>query len=352
MDTEYNSFGFLRLLFAVAVLYFHSYILGGFGNEPFGTFLKNQESVGSMAVMGFFVISGFLVTKSLINSGSVLVYSFRRCLRVLPGFWVCLLVTACIFAPVVFLLERHTLSGFPVLGPNGSLDYIRNNFFLLMHQYTIGNLLANNPLKNIFNGSLWTIFPEAKAYLFLGILGVLKLHKSKTALLLIFFAMWSLIFFNIPVHSASNKFLRLVIDPVFLLYGTYFFAGAVCFLFRDLLPLNNYWFYLCVGLAVLAATLGFLHQTLPILGPYAVLWLAQKLPFRNFANKGDLSYGVYIYAFPVQQLLSLVHINRNFFIYFGLSLLVTLVLAVLSWNWVEKPALRLKTWFTANNRLK
>ena len=82
---------------------------------------------------------------------------------------------------------------------------------------------------------------------------------------------------------------------------------------------------------------------MPVTFSYCVLWLAFRLPIRRFARHGDLSYGTYIYAFPIQQLLALYGLNRwGMPVYVALVLAGTLPIAFLSWWLVEKPWLSLK----------
>jgi len=345
MESRNNSFGFLRLVFATAIIYSHSFILGGYGVvEPISQFLKIQGGVPSLAVIGFFVISGYLVSKSLDHCRNIFEYGWHRFLRIFPGFWMCLIVTAFVFAPFVFLIERHTLAGFSLFGTDGAVPYITTNFFILMHRYSISGLLQNVPYKGVFNGSLWTLFLELKAYVFLGILSVIGQAKNKYVLITIFFCLWSIVLFNIPVDDSPNKWLRLVIDKQFLFYATYFFAGAIIYVQRNVIPMKKSWFVAGVVLAFISAGWGYLHLLLPILAPYMIIYLAFNLPLFNNSRMGDYSYGLYIYAFPVQQTLALLGFNKSGLVYFMMAFVITWIIAKASWKWVEEPSLKLKAY--------
>lgn len=342
-DFKSNSFGFIRFFLAMLVMFGHTYGLGGFGKDPIKIILRGQESSGTLAVYGFFLISGFLVTRSMLSSSNLFAYGLKRALRILPGFWVCLIVTAFVFAPLVYFFEHQSLIGYLAYNPTNPIHYVRTNFFLLMHEYSIAGLLSSNPVPYVFDGSLWTLFLEAKTYVMLAIIGVVGLtYKKKYIMLGIFLILWGLILFTFQVTDSPNKFLRLIIDRSFLLYATYFACGSVFFLFKDKIPFSKYIFLTSILVFIIGLSLGFLHQTLPIVWPIILLWLALKLPFKHFADLGDFSYGIYIYAFPIQQMASFFHLNREINTYFLLCFGFTMTLAMASWFLIEKPALKLK----------
>jgi peptidoglycan/LPS O-acetylase OafA/YrhL len=340
-----NNFSFLRFFFACLVIYYHTFILGGFGKEPIAEFIGGQETMGNIAVIGFFVISGYLVTKSLMSSPSLFNYLWKRFLRIYPGFWMCLLVTALFFAPIAYFLENSSLQGFQIFGESGPFQYIVRNFSTLIHQYEINNLLNTVPYKHTFDGSLWTLFLEVKAYLLLFLLAVLGITRKRTYMLTIFLILWSLIVFNIPIMNVSNKFVRLLVDESFLFFLTYFFAGVVYFYYEKEITYRPYFLILfCIGLVVAIET-GLLHETLPFIAPYMIFYVAFKLRLQKFDWLGDYSYGLYIYAFPIQQLTSLLGQNKNIAVYFILCFLVSFVFAIGSWHFIEKPSLSLKNIF-------
>lgn len=346
-----NSFGFIRFFLAMLVMSGHTYGLGGFGDEPITLLTNSQESSGTIAVYGFFAISGFLVTRSFITSPSVFTFWVKRALRILPGFWLCLFVTAFLFAPIVYLAENGMLIGFLSYQPNGPIHYISTNFFLLMHEYSIAGLLSKNPYPYAFDGSLWTLFLEAKAYIALGLLGILGVGgKKKYIVLVVFVLLWSFILFNTHVKESPNKFIRLIVDPSFLLYATYFASGAVFYLFKDSISFNKHTFILFLCITLIAVKLNMLHPILPITEPFLIFWLAQHLPFKDFSKLGDFSYGIYIYAFPIQQLATYFRLNQEIISYFLVCFTVTMVFAVLSWFLIEQPALSLKRILKTRNK--
>lgn len=350
LDFKHNNFGFIRFFLAMLVMFGHTYGLGGFGKEPIERILRGQESSGTLAVYGFFIISGFLVTRSLLSSPNIFSYGMKRALRILPGFWVCLIITAFVFAPVVYFFEHQSFTGFLTYKPTGPLYYIKINFFLLMHNYSIAGLLSKNPLPLVFDGSLWTLWLEAKAYIVLGLIGIIGLTNTKRYLVLsVFLILWGIIFFNVQITDSTNKYLRLIIDSSFLLYATHFASGSVFFLFKDKIPFNKYIFIAGILLFLLASSFGFLHPALPIIWPIILLWCTIHLPFRKFANIGDFSYGIYIYSFPIQQLATFFKLNKEINTYFLMCFSITMTLAMISWFIVEEPALSIKRYFNKPN---
>jgi peptidoglycan/LPS O-acetylase OafA/YrhL len=109
---------------ASSVIVSHAYVLSGQPEREFVLrFSGGQQGLGGMAVAGFFVVSGFLVTAS-VRTASPARYAWRRFIRVFPGYWVCLVVTAFVFAPLAWLYERGFTAGFAE-APQGPLDYLR-----------------------------------------------------------------------------------------------------------------------------------------------------------------------------------------------------------------------------------
>jgi len=342
LDLRKNSFGFLRFFFAIAVLYHHSFPLGGFSNEPFAHLLDYQENAGSIAVLSFFIISGFLIVHSSLFTKTTLSYSWKRFLRIIPAFWVCLIVTAFLFAPIAYWVEHHTLQGFLSM-KQGPFDYIKSNFLLFMHQFNIGNLLDKSPTPHIFDGSLWTLILETKGYIALGILGIFPFIKKRREIYLALFIVLAGIFItHLQIPKSGNILLHFFIDPTVFTYTTYFFAGVIFYLYRKEIPANVWLAVLALVISIVATYFHFLHIALLFTAPYIIFWLAGAIPFYNFTEFGDFSYGIYIYAFPIQQLLYIFKLNGNFFVYILLSFLITMVFAVASWYLIEKPALGFK----------
>jgi peptidoglycan/LPS O-acetylase OafA/YrhL len=164
----------------------------------------------------------------------------------------------------------------------------------------------------------------------------------------LFLISWTLeaLHYALPTHfGADGSELRFV--PIFL-------AGALVYLYKDKLPDSA---------GLLAAFLGFFVlacATTPngglFVGPllaYPCIWAGAHFPFERVGAKNDLSYGVYIYAFPTSQLLAVWGVNRWGSVpYVVLILVATFVFAWLSWEVIEKQALKVKHWSPGKGRIR
>ena len=165
----------LRLFLAGLVLVSHTIQLSTSGQDPLGRFTGSYVDLSTVAVDGFFALSGFLIAGSYLSSPSVGRYLRRRALRILPGFWVCLLVTAGVLAPLSWWHERHTLSGFPVSGPDSAAAYVWSNAGLLIREFYIAGAFDGH----VVNGSLHTLFYEFACYLMVAVIGVLGVLRRR-----------------------------------------------------------------------------------------------------------------------------------------------------------------------------
>ncbi|MFE9188230.1 acyltransferase family protein [Micromonospora sp. NPDC007208] len=362
-SAQHNAFGVLRLAMACGVIIAHAGPLGfGQSNVGAATFGR-QSDLGTMCLYGFFLISGFLITDSALRS-TLRQYVRARLLRVFPGLWACLLVTAFVFAPLAALYENGNLDGF--WGhPEGPFDYVTTNLLASMEQFPISGLLADTPYGLIvggpsaFDGSLWTLRYDLAFYGIVGILVVTSvLHRAPRAVLVLTGVCYALVlrdFFTAPTwssrppqHGAIGPFplLGAFAADWTLMLGFLFLLGAAARLYAHRIPVTNQLAVLA-GVALVGSLWlgGFFAVGLPAFA-YLVLFAAVALPKRwsGISRRHDYTYGIYIYGFPVQQMIALLGGARFGMLgYIALSLLGALVFAVLSWHLVERPALGFKT---------
>ncbi|HVT82205.1 MAG TPA: acyltransferase [Phycisphaerae bacterium] len=324
----------MRLFLAVTVIASHAFaLLGQYNNEPLFRLSRGQIDGGIAAVDGFFAISGYLITSSWLNCSGLLDFLRRRAFRIYPGFIVTLLLCALVVGP---------LAADNVFAYFGQRDFIQFIHRPLMFReiYAIQHIFSDNPIKGVPNASLWTIRFELMCYLLVAVLGLIGLLRRPLVVLAAFLACWG-------VHLFWNGALQLPfidhLDPLPRL-ATYFLAGSVFFLFRDRIPFSP-WIAAVSALALAAACFGGMNAVFPILGTYLLFWLAfhPRIPLHNAARFGDFSYGTYLFAYPVGQLL--VHWFPNAWsplTLFIASAAGTLPLAVASWYCVERPFLKKK----------
>lgn len=340
-----NSIGFLRLLLAALVVYTHAWLLGGFGPEPLAEWTGDSLTAGKLAVECFFVLSGFLVATSYRRLRSPVSFLWHRALRLVPGGWACLLVTAFVLAPLVFLTSSAG-DGFFAQEPS-ALGYVVRNLFAPRHQIGIGTLLAGNPWPTDFNGSLWTLSYEAACYgavVLVGVAGLLDRFRFAAL------AMGALALLGLGLQIAGHA-----LPAVSWLYNTpgkllclHFGAGVLWSSFpraAEVVSARHWPGAIALVLTAAAWHFGCGEFISPLLLPVALWWAVHRLPLRNWEKKarGDYSYGIYVYGYPVEQMLVHFGLHRaGLPAFLGLSLALTLALAFLSWRFIEAPALRLK----------
>lgn len=331
-DARRNSFDLIRLTLAATVAVSHGIVMHT-GTQP----QWGMSTLGDFAVDGFFVLSGFLVASSYLRLHSFFRFSWHRLLRIMPGFWVCLLVVALIVAPMVALLQGLPVST-PFVETPTVFHFLAVNAGLLVNQYGIGGLLADNPTPYIFIGSLWTLALEAMCYAALAGLGLLGLLRHRWLILGITLLVWVLATvqsFGVAVPLGDNVLRMLLM----------FFLGACAHLFAERVPLH---WALVVGAIAVFVTSAAVLDNYRVAGAaafvYLLLYAAAKLP-RPVRLRVDLSYGVFMYHWPLQQVLVLTPVfGLATWAFVVVSLVVTLPVALASWHLVEHPALRRKDW--------
>jgi peptidoglycan/LPS O-acetylase OafA/YrhL len=334
-----NAIGFLRVFFAGVVVWSHGFRTGGFGFDFVVYYSHAMLTAGLLAVGGFFVLSGFLITRSYETSHSAGRFLWHRFLRIFPGFWACLIVTALIFGPIAYVHEFGTTVGY-LLGPDTPWEYIFGNALLVVRHATIGTITADLPFPNELNGSLWTLQWEFMCYVAIGVLGATTILSRKPVIVTLLTAAF-LVVLGGSMYAFHAR--GLTVFSRLLLLITFFSMGSAAYSFRSWIPMR-WWMALIAAVAMAAAlpTVGVGLIVPPCLA-YLVLYAAMKLPIRSFDRRVDLSYGLYVYAFPLQQLLTIYGFNRfGFPAYFGAAISMALAFATASWFLIEKPALSLK----------
>lgn len=293
----------------------------------------------------FFAISGYLVTLSWRADPHLGRFALRRGLRIWPGLTVAVLLCGLILGPLV-----TTLSLREYFSNSGTLHYIRNLW--LDTQFLLPGVFTGNPIAHSVNGPLWTIPLEVGCYIALALTGTMGAMRTRWVAPVVLLAMMSTLQrrYSIPTEEPVPEW------SFGLQYGMVFALGST------LAVWSNYWRGRILAAAVLWTVSCYaLHLWGPQplagqavilgLGGLAVLLGQASWPLlRSVGQSGDMSYGLYIYAFPVQQLLVTWGAQHWGF---SPALLATLVasftLAALSWHFVEKPALNFKPQRPAND---
>ncbi|MCY0998485.1 acyltransferase [Myxococcus sp. MISCRS1] len=318
-----NNLDFLRFAAATGVIVSHAFPLGegpANSSEPLMDFTRGQLSLGLVCVAVFLVISGLLITRSWERRPDVRGFLLARTLRIFPGLAVSLLLTAFVLG-AVFTTRPLT----EYFSSRDTYTFVLRNLTLVEPQWTLPGVFEANVYPGAVNGSLWTLKYEVGFYLLVLGLGVTALLRKELALV-----GWC--------ATAGLSLLHIGRLGFWPNLGLAFGGGLVLYLWRERVRMSP-WIAAGCGLVLVATSL--LGKGLPIAmgscGAYLVVFLA-FLPSRlaSFGRYGDFSYGLYIYAFPIQQVVAaLMGSNSPWWWNTALAFLPTLVLAVLSWRLVE-----------------
>lgn len=326
-----NNFDFLRLFAALMVIYGHGWVLAtntgpGFWGVPFAR----------VGLDIFFSISGYMVTASWLRTPHLRTFLQKRALRILPGLIACVAFTTFVLGA---RLTRLPLAQY--LANHNTLKYLAN---IVLHPVLyLPGVFEGLKQGGAVNGSIWSLFPEALCYLTVPLFALLAARARMWALGLGGVAagtlgLWLFYGYDGPawVINATDVKYMLVQVP-------FFFLGGLFRLLEDRVP-GLY----RADVALLGYTLNWVVSSwygwwdIPvewITLPYMVLCFGRmSMPvLRRTGRFGDLSYGMYLYAFPVQQVI------LGAWPDFGHPILACMILtvpfAVLSWHLVEAPAL-------------
>lgn len=339
-DSRNNNFNLIRMVAALAVLFSHAYPLTGRNDDEPATRLLGM-SLGDIAVDIFFFVSGLLVTGSLVKRRSGRDFVRARLRRIYPGLWVML-------ALLVFGLGAM-VSAVPIqdyLASGETWKYLLRNATLVTGiKFSLPGVFTDNPYPRSVNGSLWTMSFEVRLYLILVLawaaLRFVPLRRDDWFRGLVAVTAVAMVVARIALELHGT-----LGDWDFIRLSALFFSGAACYMFRHRIRLEAPLAFVLVSTLVAAHW----HGSGAFVVAYNLLlgWLLLHAAYlctpwvHRYNRLGDYSYGVYIYAFPVEQTLA------HFLPAIGptdmvcLAAPVTLALAVLSWHLIEKPVLARK----------
>ena len=335
MRQGYDNFSLLRFLAAALVIFGHSWAIA---KNPSGvTDWIGQHTLvfsGTVAVNIFFWVSGFLITMSYIRRPQFIPFVKARILRIFPALIVCVLLTALVLGSVCTTLALSEYLRRPDLW-----RYVVGSGFLIDLQWHLPGVFESNHYKSVVNGSLGTLTGELRLYLLVVIFGALGLLANANRLGWTLLTLTALAVFAPSIH---------IVKPAFLAYSAFFAFGAFCYVYRAVVPLSG---YLVLTLALLCFTLrgqpGYFLM-FSALTAYTTLWFSYGPRLPSLEKYGDYSYGLYLYGFPIQQLVAYLQPELGPWRSLLLSFPLTLALAIPSWHFVEKPMLRFKSKRSSN----
>ena len=297
-------------------------------------------TMGDIAVDIFFITSGFLVTASLLTRQSIIEFISARCLRIFPALLIMLVLT--VFGLGVFFTTLPVQSY--ITAPEIYYYLVKCATLITGVADTLPGVFHDNPYKNSVNGSLWVLPYQIRMYAILAIiwvaLGIKKSIRLRTFELAIVTGAF------VAGVLVMTYYFYLIADSTFLSLFFMFFSGAAFYVLKEHIILSRSLFWLFLITLLLSAIANkhafFFVYALTIV--YVVFYIAY-IPsgrLRKYNLVGDYSYGVFIYAFPVQQTVAALVPGISVFSMLLISASVTLFLGVLSWHLIERRALNLK----------
>lgn len=328
-----NNFNAVRLLAALSVVWSHSFLIaeGTQSREWFVRLTGNQCALGLVGVFVFFAISGYLITESWCRRPVLGRFAARRFLRIYPALVLNTAICALLLGPIVTKLSLPQY----FTGPDFR-GYIVKMATLYPGPLNLpGVAFSHNQVGWHINGAMWTLRSEAMMYAMVALLGMARILRLSTSLVLLGLGIAAIYFEkHLALLGPFNNWAWLL---------GFYASGMVVYFLRDRLVFD--WRGAVLALAALAffVWIGRFIMLFPLVGGYLVIWFARRYdPWLDYSRFcGDLSYGLYIYGWPSEEFVMWLSGGHAAWwqVFFG-SLAIALLLSWLSWHAVEKWALR------------
>jgi peptidoglycan/LPS O-acetylase OafA/YrhL len=331
-----NNFNTLRMAMALLVIWSHSFALylGTEEREPIALLTSGALDAGKLAVEVFFIMSGFLILKSFDSSTSVWIYLRKRVLRIYPAYLVAIGICAFVMLPMISN-ARYTVETIVELMWRNAL---------LQGWFPDSTAFAKNHQQEV-NGALWSILYEFYCYLGVLLLGTYAALRARRLIVLTAFVLlvtldaWTL-------HTGKLWGARVITDLVgwpntWLRMAPCFLSGMLVYLYRDSISRSG--LLACAALPALLIGARWAPWSVSFLVPlclgYLTFFAAFARPIFDAARYGDFSYGTYLYAWPIQQLL-FAYGALNFPQFVGTAMLLSVLAGMASWFAVERWLVR------------
>jgi len=324
-----NNLTFIRLVAAFSVIYGHTSAIVAGAPADWVAVTTGYAFLGGVAVDIFFLISGFLVTASILNGG-VKNYLVSRILRIYPALWVNLILVTFVLGSIV-----TTLSVSDYLSHREVWFYFKGLALTWRGGFFLPGVFTSN-YNQAVNGSIWSVLIEVQLYLIVIIFYVFGIMRSRANFNTVFFVLLVLLWNDKSYLPASFA------SPTNLHVSLFFYIGSFLYINRDSVPVSPY--FMLIALFLAGITLGterFSYGYILLLVTFfcTVSFLKQ---FSWMDKWGDYSYGVYLYGWPAQQLAAWAFPDFSGTQNWLTASTIALVCGVASWHFVEKRALRFK----------
>lgn len=332
-DRKSNTFDYIRIIFAIFVILSHAYPIF-FGMSAHGPITQNilrTETLGGIAVIGFLLISGFMTTQSIMHSKNNKEFLFKRILRIFPPLIIMLLITIFVIGPMAYQGDKANYYNESVT------NYFTKNVNILGNtSYTIDGVFTNNPYPAAINGSIWVLKHEFMAYLVLivcALCGLLKERKYTLGITILLVILYVFGFnaklnvnwlANFGVFNELNEFIKIL---------TYFFIGSTIYLYKDKIKMSFKLFVMALIILLFGISINLTKYVLIIAMPYLLIYLGtiRISKKKDILKKiGDFTYAMFIYAFPIQQLIVFYWKDKiNIWQFMALSVGITTIISII-----------------------
>lgn len=343
-DSKNNSFSLLLFIAALGILFFHCYPLyfGPNSNGDFITRFFDNYGLGKIIVAIFFSVSGFFMAQSITKSKNSTAFLVKRVVRIFPSLLFLLLLIAFVVAPLLLKVNYVEY----IMTPSYYSDFIFHNLFLIQNGVgTIGELFANNPYPYAIIGSLWTLKHTVCTYLIIYICNQLGFIARKRPMIILYIIC---AFFTFMYYFGVLTPLVEQIESTYWYIGvlsefgnfievlTYFLAGVLLYLYKDVFRYSPTLLLSALIVIFISRYLFLTNVVCMFLIPYCAVSVGSIRLNSRFSYLGSLSYPIFLYGFPVQQTIIYLWPNVSLFMYIILSILGTLLFAMIVNELIDK----------------
>lgn len=332
-DPRRNALTLWRLIFCLQVVLWHALLSTG------RTYLVPHalmQLASTVAVDVFFAMSGFLITMSWEVRPQARDYLAARGLRILPALWICLILTAFVLAPIGVAVQGGSVKNF--LWSTGPITYVLSNFFVFYLRQDINGTPTGVPVAGSWDSPLWSLSFEVLCYVSVLIVGLLGLVKYRWLSIGVLVVATVGAVLQGPLYYPGVWTLGQLATRCFIMFA----AGAALYQWREKIPAN--WWLVALCTAVVFAA-GVLAPDYRVVAGWALAYvvIVSAALVRGLNLHHDFSYAMYIYSFPVQQILVMAGlISLPPLLFFGVSVAVAFPIAAASWFLIERRAIRMK----------
>jgi len=329
IDRKTNNFDLIRLLLAVTVAFIHLSFLSEIKSLSFITDIFSPE----VAVDCFFVISGFLIFMSYDSSKSLSKYTSKRLRRIFPGY----ITVVLFFSFALYFLS--TKSGFFDYFNFDFIKYLFSNLLTLNFlQPTLPGVFETHPIQSV-NGALWTIKIELMFYMSVPLIAYIFSKTDRTyTLITIYVASVIFSYAMIYLSDYTGSSMYLMLERQLPSQLAFFISGAAIYYYYSYFYEKR---YLLLAFSILILLVDKFVYEIYILYPISlaivVIYFASMFKYLgNFGKYGDFSFGVYIWHFPILQVLLETGMFDNMVVGIVMFIALTFIASYLSWHFVEK----------------